>query len=213
MEWRKQSGFTLVELLVCVAVIGILASILIAVLGAVREKSLLTNSISNVRNIGGGTQMYAQEHDNNIPVWHNYNTGQYWWQLLLPYLGDDTEIFHSPAHEEFNDTDYNTLAQTISYGWNYVVMGRHLGDTSREGDHVLSQFIFADPSKTLVLADGPKTDCWGYIAPDHPADPDRYGNNLVVALFLDGHVDTLDYTEVTTEEPYFVPIRNMPDFK
>lgn len=194
----------------CVAVIGILSSILIAVIGAVREKSRLTGSISNVRNIGGATQMYAQEHANNIPVWHNYNTGQYWWQLLRPYLDGESKVFHSPAHEHFNDTDDTTLAQTISYGWNYVVMGRHLGDTSREGDHVLSQFIFTDPTRTLVLTDGPAMDCWGYIAPDHPADPNRYGDNQVVSLFLDGHVDTLDYAEVTTEEPYFVPVREMP---
>ncbi len=192
------------------AVIGILSSILIAVIGAVRGKSQLTGSISNVRNIGGATQMYAQEHANNIPVWHNYNTGQYWWQLLRPYLDGETKVFHSPAHVHFNDTDDTTLAQTISYGWNYVVMGRHMGDTSREGDHVLSQFIFSDPAKTLVLTDGPAMDCWGYIAPDHPADPNRYGDNQVVSLFLDGHVDTLDYAEVTTEEPYFVPVRAMP---
>ena len=210
---RSRIGFTLIELLVVLAVMGILGAILIPVVGSVRKNGDITKSLANVRSIGTATKLYAQDHNGMMPVWHNYNVGQYWWQLLRPYLDGNDSVFHSPAHLEFDDTNDNTIAQTISYGWNYEVMGRHLGDVSRNGDHVLSQFVFPNQARILVLTDGPKTDSWGYVAPDHAADPDRYGDGQVIALFLDGHVDTLEQQDLTVKEPYFIPVRDLPDFQ
>lgn len=217
-----KNGFSLVELLACLAIVSVLASILIAVLSSTRRKSDLLGSVSNVRSIGGAAQLFAQENGGNIPVWHDYSSGQYWWQQLSPYLAINNTgefrpgqygVFQSPAHTEFDDTNATTLAQSISYGWNYVVMGRAIADPTKEGDHVLPVSLFPNPTETLILTDGPKHDCWGYISYDRPGDRERYGTGELVGLFLDGHVSMVPYEKLTTVEPYFIPIRELPPNK
>lgn len=51
---RKNSAFTLIELLTVIAIIGILAAILIPVVGQVRESARNSQCISNLRQIGIG---------------------------------------------------------------------------------------------------------------------------------------------------------------
>lgn len=213
MLMKRHSGFSLIELLVVIAVIGVLSSILITGVNYVRNKSTQMKSAANVRSIGGALHMYSQENGGDLPVWHNYTIGKYWWQLLRPYVNDDDEVFHSPAHEEFDATNDTTIAQTISYGWNFAVVGRHIGDKSYDGDFVQPVFLFDNPSKTLVLTDGPRYDSWGYITIVHPADPDRYGDGKAIGLFLDGHIEVHEQEDFTVEDPYFIPEEAMPSMK
>ena len=209
----KRNGLSLIELLVVIAVIGILSSILVSGVSHVKNKSNQMKSLSNVRSIGKGVHLYTLEHGENLPVWHNYKIGQYWWQLLRPYVGDDDQVFGSPAHPEFDATNDTTIAQTISYGWNFAVIGRHIGDPSYEGDYMLPMYLFDNPPETLVLTDGPRYDCWGYVTTVHGADPERYGDGKAVALFLDGHADVREQSAFTLEDPYFRPEVAMPAMK
>lgn len=60
-------AFTLIELLTVIAIIGILAAILIPVVGAVRESARGAKCVSNVRQMVLGLHMYAEEHDDYLP--------------------------------------------------------------------------------------------------------------------------------------------------
>jgi prepilin-type N-terminal cleavage/methylation domain-containing protein/prepilin-type processing-associated H-X9-DG protein len=65
MSPRK--GFTLIELLVVIAIIAILAAILFPVFAQAREKGRAASCLSNLKQIGTATMMYAQDFDEWLP--------------------------------------------------------------------------------------------------------------------------------------------------
>lgn len=65
--YRKRNGFTLIEILVVVAIIGILAAFLLPVFAKAREKARSSACLSNLRQIGVAVQLYAQDADGKIP--------------------------------------------------------------------------------------------------------------------------------------------------
>jgi prepilin-type N-terminal cleavage/methylation domain-containing protein len=56
-----RSAFTLIELLVVIAIIAILAALLLPVLNEAKERSLRTQCLSNIRQVGTGCIMYAED--------------------------------------------------------------------------------------------------------------------------------------------------------
>lgn len=71
MKMRSKDGFTLVELLVVVAIIGILASLLLTALSRTKEQAYKTQCVSNFKQLGAAFQLYADDHADQLPgpVW------------------------------------------------------------------------------------------------------------------------------------------------
>lgn len=63
---KKKSGFTLIELLVVIAIIAILAAILFPVFAQAKSAAKKTASLSNVKQIGTGFQIYANDNDDRL---------------------------------------------------------------------------------------------------------------------------------------------------
>jgi prepilin-type N-terminal cleavage/methylation domain-containing protein/prepilin-type processing-associated H-X9-DG protein len=68
-QFKKRSGFTLIELLVVVAIIALLISILLPSLSRAREQAKLVACSSNLKQLGIGVQMYANDWNG---VWPRY---------------------------------------------------------------------------------------------------------------------------------------------
>jgi prepilin-type N-terminal cleavage/methylation domain-containing protein/prepilin-type processing-associated H-X9-DG protein len=64
---RRAGGFTLLELLVVIAVIAILAGILLPALAKAREKATRIQCVSILKQIGTAIQMYADDHEDVLP--------------------------------------------------------------------------------------------------------------------------------------------------
>ena len=65
---RRRLAFTLVELLVVMAIIGVLAALLLPLLGRSQESARATACISNLHQIGIALQIYVDGNNNHLPV-------------------------------------------------------------------------------------------------------------------------------------------------
>ena len=90
----NRKGFTLIELLVVIAIIAILAAILFPVFAQAREKARGISCISNMKQIGTGLMMYAQDFDESYPRgWYlepDNITRTTWRTVLTPYIKNGT---------------------------------------------------------------------------------------------------------------------------
>ena len=80
-------AFTLIELLIVIAIIAILAGILVPAVHKAKKKALQTLCLSNLRQIGQGCRIYQDENDEYFPGWLS---------SLNPLLISDPKLFVCP---------------------------------------------------------------------------------------------------------------------
>jgi prepilin-type N-terminal cleavage/methylation domain-containing protein len=106
---HAQRGFTLVELLVVIAVVALLVAVLLPALGSARRTALELNTQSNLRQIGMAYQTYWNDHDQ--PVFINVlrpappgglRVFERWRLVvyLFDYVDEQKDIFLSPAAKQ-----------------------------------------------------------------------------------------------------------------
>ena len=72
---QARSGFTLLELLVVIAVIGLLAALLLPVLGRAKASAKATQCMNNHRQIVLAWSMYSDEHNGRLCCLTNWVVG------------------------------------------------------------------------------------------------------------------------------------------
>ena len=83
IKTSNKSGFTLVEIMIVVAIIGLLAAIAIPNFVRARTQSQMNACINNLRQMDGAVQQYALE--NKLP-----STATYTLSVIKPYIKLDS---------------------------------------------------------------------------------------------------------------------------
>lgn len=201
----RRSAFTLVELLVVVAIISIVAALLMPAITMARSHANAVECMSNLRQIGMGFQGYADDWTGFLPPAETSNS-KIWFETLAFYV-DVPKGERSTRHDI---KAANTVirgcpvfkgnrAHFPGYGKNPQLGRPHTTATSNlksSGVHQLWNLETIDkPSSRLLVQDSEdrflllntRHDGWGSAnyRPDH-----RGKTN---GLFVDGHIARLTY--------------------
>lgn len=219
MNRKPNRGFTLIELLVVIAIIALLISILLPALTKARQSAQSLQCLSNLRQCGLATQMYANEHKGFLPYpTTTLGEGFLWFNVLDPYLRSlidykrtgvasgrsYTPYKQCPVYDTFDSDKFATGNQglTKEYARTYKMNSflRH--------NHPYSQAKINEPrdsSNFVYLGDSISMDVTGATPSDFengqfsmevnditqasPALRHMGGANI---LFLDGHAAHVD---------------------
>ena len=124
---HREDGFTIIEMLVVLAIISVLAALLFPIFLTVQGKARQTACLSNLRQIGLGVSMYIQDNDGRYPFavdpvdryapsgWSAFPE----FQALIPTLpliqdvlqpySNSKVLFRCPADSGFVYNDFNGL--------------------------------------------------------------------------------------------------------
>ena len=158
MRWsragRGRTAFTLIELLVVIAIIAILASIILPVYSRARERARRTKCLSNVKQLVMAFTMYADDHDEMLPIWcmdypwkSDISEGNTWDAVIFPYYRN-TELLYCPSNSFSKTNAAWTGNQPLR---SYAMTGYTAGsdrNTYAVPDHVGE---FPAPSRTVLI--------------------------------------------------------------
>jgi prepilin-type N-terminal cleavage/methylation domain-containing protein/prepilin-type processing-associated H-X9-DG protein len=169
----RQRAFTLIEMLVVIAIIGIVAALLLPALARTREAGRSTACLSNLHQIGLGLQLYVQDNQNHMPVMYDKSTnsavtnGPSMDAVLLPFVSGNSNVFRCPS-------DFEHLFELTgsSYSWNVLLNGQ-------DADHLLLLTNIYPESQIFVVFDKDK---FHWVKGDQRA---------VNYLYADGHIKNL----------------------
>ncbi|MGV3616505.1 MAG: prepilin-type N-terminal cleavage/methylation domain-containing protein [Fimbriimonas sp.] len=122
----QRKAFTLIELLVVIAIIAILAAILFPVFAQAKAAAKKTQSLSNIKQTGLASIMYAGDYDDTFCAQGEPNANNAWgWQMTwimhtLPYM-KNYAMLKDPSD---NHTGPNWSGPMYSYVANGVIAGR-----------------------------------------------------------------------------------------
>jgi prepilin-type N-terminal cleavage/methylation domain-containing protein len=165
MTLRPVRAFTLVELLVVIAVIGVLASVLLPAFGEARHRARATQCGSNLRQWGLAYRQYADDNQDYLPrrgqgvqPLAQIDRPEDWFNALPPY-------FNSPPYQRLFTVSQKLKAHSNSLficpvaddpGSNHFLpYGMNMNLSPWNLPHATKFSEVAGPSQVVAMADSP----------------------------------------------------------
>lgn len=204
-KFRKRTpAFSLMELLIVVAIIGILAAVLFPVAKLALNAGKRTTCTANLRQIGVAQNLYSSENGNLFTPNRVDEPGAtvFWCQQLLPYLGlprigwpappPNSPTFWCPAAKTAYPGDPkgydSTYVQRCSYSQN-IELGGSISSSAGNLPTARRSSV-QKPSRMVLVADGVAVNFNGSTV-DPPSSRGAYRHDQSInLLFVDGHVET-----------------------
>lgn len=174
-EVGKNGNFTLVELLVVIAVIAILAGMFLPALNSAREKGMAISCLSNLKQISSANAMYISDSDDYSVPYNNDSSeknmpGDYWFgiksasddsydittsPLLGKYYGNSPGIMVCPTSRREGIDDLTKTPYGGGYGYNNWWFGRYSSSrgSATTGPYLYKVSSFKRLSATIVFGD------------------------------------------------------------
>ncbi len=88
--YNSAPGFTLVELLLIVAIVAVLAVLLLPALKLAQDRARSAVCLNNLKQIGYVAKMYEGDWNAAISMcWHSADHSRLWYQQVLPYVNSE----------------------------------------------------------------------------------------------------------------------------
>lgn len=114
-------AFTLIEILVVIAIIGILAGLLLPTLGKARQSALRIKCVDHERQLFLAARMFADDHDGWLPA-RGLGGDDRWPAAFRPYVGRNTGIYYCPASHDVAEQSADPYSNTHN-NTGYIING------------------------------------------------------------------------------------------
>ena len=206
----REQGFSLMELLVVMAVVALLAALLLVALSSAKARARRTGCMNNLRQINLGLRMYCDDHSDKTPAVGTITVVNYK-QAMKSYVGlngpssPQDKVFACPSDTFYIDESSGTYVPKAhhlqpaydfsSYAFNGLNLftnfpAKQFG-VVLPGIAGLGFSSVKAPTKTVLIAEWAALLPYSWHQPRKPGvgEPPIFSNSPNMISFVDGHVN------------------------